>query len=183
MKVYGLLAAAVFVASIVAANYLTTRYGFVPVGFGLSTTAGTLTAGAALVVRDATQDLLGRLGVLVVIVIGAAVSFAISDPAISLASALAVLFSESANFAIYTPLRSRARYGDRRWSAAVVTADLTGAVVDTAAFLGVAFGWSAVQPALAGQLVGKAWAALLYLLIGWSVRRAVSRESVYAEGA
>lgn len=185
-RIVGLLPAAAFVSSIVTANWLTTHYGFISVDFGLlglTASAGTFAAGAALIVRDATQDLLGRLGVLAVIVIGAAVSFLVSAHAIAYASALAVLVAELANYAVYTPLRTKSHYGDRRWSAAVVVASVIGSIIDTTVFLGVAFGASAIVPALAGQLVGKAWATLGYLALGWMVRRALPRQPVYARGA
>ena len=162
----GCAAAAGLFAGIVAANYLTTRFGFVPVGFGLAATAGTFAAGVTLALRDAIQDTLGRKAVLAAIVAGSILSFAVADPAIALASAVAFLLAELLNFAVYTPIRERARFGDKRWAVAVASSNLVGAVVDTAVFIGIAFGASAIVPAMAGQLVGKAWATVLYLLIG-----------------
>lgn len=164
-------AALALLGSIVAANYLTTRYGFVPVGFGLTATAGTFAAGFALAARDAVQDLLGRRVMLAVILLGAALSYLVADPFIALASGAAFLLAEFVNFAIYTPLRARSALGDRGWAAAVVSSNLAGAVVDTVVFLAIAFGWAAVLPALAGQLVGKAWATLAYLAAGKAVAR------------
>lgn len=179
----GLVAAVSFIATIVLANYLTSRYGFVPVGFGLTATAGTFAAGIALALRDATQDALGRRAVAVVIVLGAALSFLVADPFIAIASAAAFLISELADFAIYTPLRARSRLGDRRWAGAVVVSNVVGAVVDTAIFLGIAFGAAAILPGIPGQLVGKSWATLAYLAVGWAVSRALLREPVNAGGA
>lgn len=153
-------------AGIVAANYATSRWGFVPVGFGLTATAGTFAAGFTIALRDGIQDSLGRRAVLVVIVSGTILSFAIADPAIAIASGAAFLLSELLNFAIYTPLRNRSKFGDRRWGGAVTASNLAGAVADTAIFVGIAFGWAAVLPAMLGQLVGKAWATLMYLVIG-----------------
>ncbi len=172
----GLGAAAVLMGSIVAANYLTTRYGFVPVGFGLMATAGTFAAGFALAARDAVQDLLGRRVMLAVLVAGAVLSYLVADPFIATASAAAFLLAELADFAVYHPLRRRSKLGDRRWAGAVVASNTVGAVVDTVVFLAIAFGWAAVLPALAGQLVGKAWATLAYLALG----KAASRERVAA---
>lgn len=180
---HGALAAVSFVATIVVANYLTTRFGFVPVGFGLAATAGTFAAGAALALRDATQDTLGRRGVLAVIVVGAALSFVLADPFIAVASAAAFLLSEVADFAVYTPLRAQSGLGDRRWALAVVASNVVGAVVDTVVFLAIAFGAAAVLPAVPGQMVGKAWATLAFLLVGWVVGRAVSRNRINREGA
>lgn len=182
-RVIGAAAAVGFIATILLANYLTTRFGFVPVGFGLTATAGTFAAGFALALRDAVQDALGRWAVLTAIVVGAGLSFLVADPFIALASAAAFLISELADFAIYTPLRRKSRLGDKRWAGAVIASNLVGAVVDTAIFLGIAFGAAAILPSIPGQLVGKSWATLAYLLIGVVVSRAVLRKSVHAEGA
>lgn len=179
----GFPAALAFVSAIILANVLTTRFGFISVGFGQVATAGTLAAGFALALRDATQDALGRGGVVAVIVGGAGLSFAAADPFIATASAVAFLLSELADFAIYTPLRRRSRLGDRRWAGAVVASNTAGAVIDTAVFLGIAFGAAAIAPGLLGQFVGKGWATLAYLAVGLAVSRAVLREPQHAEGA
>ena len=179
-RIIGPLSALGFVGSVIAANYVTTRYGFIPVGFGLTATAGTFAAGFALALRDATQDAWGRKAVLAVIVIGAGLSFLIADPFIALASAAAFLLSELADFAIYTPLRQRSTLGDRRWAVAVVASNTVGAIIDTAVFLGIAFGAAAIMPGMVGQFVGKGWATVIYLIAGWAVSRAVSRKSVNA---
>lgn len=174
----GYAAAGGFVASIVAANYVTTRYGFVPVGLGFTAAAGTYLAGLALGLRDVIQEGLGRTAVLVVILIGAAVSFAVADGRIALASGVAVLVSELADLAVYTPIRKRA------WPAAVLASNTVGAFVDTVVFLIVAgfFAWSAVP----GQMVGKVvWATLVPLGLIYAVRsaRAVPRHGLRPEGA
>lgn len=162
----GTVAIVIIVASILLANYVTTYYGFIPVGFGFQATAGTIFAGITLASRDAIQDLLGRAVVLGVILVGAALSFFVSAPEIAIASTVAFLFSELANFAVYTPIRERAKFGGRLWAAAVVSSNLVGAISDTVIFLGIAFGASAILPALPGQLVGKMWATVAYLLLG-----------------
>jgi uncharacterized PurR-regulated membrane protein YhhQ (DUF165 family) len=122
-------------------------------------------------------------GVLAAIAVAAVVSFAVADPFIAFASALAFLLSELADMLAYTPLRARSRLGDRRWTAAVVVSNLVGTVADTVVFLGVAFGAAAILPALPGQLVGKAWATVIFLAIGWVVGRALLREPQHARGA
>lgn len=172
-----------FLGTILAANWLTTSYGFVPVGFGLVATAGTFAAGVALAFRDAVHDLAGRRIVLALILVGAGLSFAIADPFIALASGVAFLISELADFAVYAPLRRRSRLGDRRWAAAVVSSNIAGALVDTAIFLGIAFGAAAILPAIPGQMVGKGWATVLYLAAGWVIARAVLRQPVLARRA
>src|SRR5690606_37394729 len=77
------------IATVVVANVLTTTLGFVDVGFGLTATAGTSVAGAALALRDGIQDILGKRVVIGAIVAGAILSFAMSAPFIALASAVA----------------------------------------------------------------------------------------------
>jgi len=140
-------AAAGFIATILAANFVTTQYGMVPVGFGLVATAGTYFAGLAFILRDLVQDQAGRLWVSALIVVGAALSFAVSAPAIALASGVAFLLSEAADFAVYTPLRKRG------YIKAAVASNIVGAVVDTVLFLTIA-GFPLSQ-AFAGQIVGK----------------------------
>jgi uncharacterized PurR-regulated membrane protein YhhQ (DUF165 family) len=142
------IAAAVgFIATILAANYVTTEYGMVPVGFGLVATAGTYFAGLAFILRDTVQDTSGRRAVLALIAAGAALSYAISDPFIATASAVAFLLSEGADFAVYTPLRKRG------YIRAAFASNLVGSVVDTIVFLTIA-GFP-LRQAFAGQLVGK----------------------------
>lgn len=63
-------AAFAFLATIVIANWLTTEYGFVAVGFGLTATAGTYAAGLALGFRDVLQDHAGRLWIFGTILAG-----------------------------------------------------------------------------------------------------------------
>lgn len=175
----GFAAAVGFIASIVLANYLTTRYGFVQVGLGFTAAAGTYAAGAALGLRDVVQDGLGRWAVLAVILIGAGLSFAVSDGRIALASGIAVLVSELADLAVYTPLRAR---GSRPLG--VLLSNTVGAFVDTIVFLTIAgfFAWSAVP----GQMVGKVvWATLVPLGLIYAVRsgRVVSRHGLRPESA
>ena len=169
----GLIAVAVLFGSMLAANYVTTDYGFVPIGFGLSATAGTFFAGFALAARDAINDAWGRPAVVAVILVGTLVSFTLSAPEIAIASAVAFLVAESLDFAAYVPLRKRAKFGDKKWALAVVASNIVGAIADTVVFLGIAFGAAAILPALPGQLVGKSYATVMYLLIGWAVARLV----------
>ncbi|MFK0288287.1 VUT family protein [Streptomyces sp. NPDC090499] len=172
----GLAAVAAYAAAITGANYLTSRYGLVHVGPGLVTTAGTYAAGAALLLRDVVQDLLGRTWVLAGIATGALLTWATS-PALAIASATAFLIAELADMAIYTPLRTRG------WAKAVLASNTVGAIVDTLLFLGLA-GFPITTAAVGGQLVGKlAWATLLPVAAVLTVRqarRAVSRNTVRA---
>lgn len=173
----GAVALTAYALAIVAANYLTTRYGMVPVGFGLITTAGTYAAGAALLLRDVVQDVCGWRWVLAGIAIGALLT-ALTSPSLAVASTVAFLLAESLDMAVYTPLR------DRGWARAALLSGLVGAVVDTYAFLALA-GFPITTQTVGGQLVGKAlWATALpvaAILAARTVRRAqVSRDSLGA---
>lgn len=169
----GYIAAAVFVAAIVLANVLTTRYGFVEVGLDLEATAGTFAAGLALGVRDLIGD---RRLMLAAVTIGALLSFAFADGRIALASFVAVLVSELADWQVYERVTA--------WPTAVLASNVVGAVVDTFLFLLIAgfFTWDAVP----GQLVGKVvWATLVPLGLIYAVRsaRAVHGDRLRPEGA
>jgi queuosine precursor transporter len=145
--VVGLAAAAGLLACILAANFVTSRYGVVPVGFGLMATAGTYFAGVTFVLRDSLQDAAGKVSTLGLIAVGAALSFFLADPFIALASAVAFLTSEVADLVVYTPLRKRG------YIRAAATSNVVGSFVDTIIFLTIA-GFP-ISDALAGQMVGK----------------------------
>ena len=136
-----------FIGCILAANYVTTRFGMVPVGFGLMATAGTYLAGITFILRDALQDAAGKVSTLAVIGLGAALSFLISDPFIALASAAAFGLAEVADLAVYSPLRKRG------YIRAAIASNIVGALVDTVVFLTIA-GFP-IAAALPGQVVGK----------------------------
>jgi uncharacterized PurR-regulated membrane protein YhhQ (DUF165 family) len=150
-----------YIAVIVLANWAISAFGVVPVGFGLIAPAGVYFAGLAFTLRDLVQEQLGRLWTVVAIVAGAAVSALIS-PQFALASGLAFLLSELADFAVYTPLRQR------HWLAAVTLSNTVGLIVDSALFLSLAFG---SLEFLAGQVVGKLWMTVLAVVLLWLWRR------------
>ncbi|MDT0608809.1 VUT family protein [Streptomyces lancefieldiae] len=171
-----LAAITAFVATIAAANWATTHYGLVPVGFGLTATAGTYAAGAALLLRDVVQDTAGPRWVFAGIAAGAVLTTVMS-PALAIASTVAFLLAELLDMAVYTPLRSRG------WARAALASGLVGAIVDTYAFLTLA-GFPITTHTVAGQLVGKAlWVTALpvaVVLATRMVRRAVHRHPVGA---
>src|SRR5436190_1007586 len=84
--------------------------------------------------------------------LGAALSGLLAPPALVIASATAFLISETADFAVYTPLARK------HFVAAVVLSGFFGLVVDSMVFLWLAFGSFEF---LAGQIVGKAWMIVL----------------------
>ena len=159
---------AAFAACIPAANWLIGHAGtfcvpdgpcLIPVAPGLMAPSGVLMVGLALVLRDLVQRRLGKAWSLAAIVAGAALSGVLAPPALVVASAVAFLLSELADFAVYTPLQRR------RLVLAVFASGLCGLVVDSVVFLWLAFG---SLDFLAGQVVGKAWMVVLSLpLIRW----------------
>jgi hypothetical protein len=78
-------------------------------------------------------------------------SILVAPPSLVVASGLAFLISEFADFAIYTPLQQR------RLMLAVVASSCLGLMVDSVVFLWLAFNSLAFLP---GQVVGKLWAVL-----------------------
>lgn len=176
MKRVGYVALIAYVATVWLANYFVTHVGhqafpggphLIPVGFGYEGPSGVLWVGAALVLRDAIQQHLGRASVVGAILVGAGLAYFVA-PALALASALAFLTSEALDFAVFTPLSDRDRL-----VAAVVVSNVVGAVTDTFLFLWVAFGsvtfWQ-------GQIIGKMWMTLpaaVYLLVSGENRRQV----------
>lgn len=151
---------ALYVATIWLANWALGRYGFVSIGFGLMAPAGVFFAGFALSFRDFLQEEGGRKLVVVAILCGAALAYTI-EPTFAVASAVAFLCSEFADFAVYTPLRESHRYG------ALVASNLVGAVVDSMLFLWLAFG---TLSGWFGLTVGKAYMIVPAILILWMIR-------------
>lgn len=164
-RTLGIIAVLGYIFTIVAANVAITVFGLVPVGLGLVAPAGVYFAGLAFTLRDGVQETLGRRWTVAAILVGAAISAAMSAQ-LALASGVAFLLSEAADFAVYTPLRRRS------WLAAVVASNTAGLLIDSALFLWLAFG---SLDFLAGQVVGKLWmtALAVALLLAW--RRASAR--------
>lgn len=150
----GWVAALLFVATVLAANWALQTFGVVTIFPGLQAPAGVFFVGVALILRDVVQETLGRLAVVACILAGAGLSYWVSDAvsipgghaSIAVASGAAFLLSELADFAVYTPLRERTLAGG------IVASQVAGAVVDSALFLWLAFGSLAL---FWGQFVGK----------------------------
>ena len=163
---------ALFALTIPAANWMIGHVGtvcppqnpcLVPVAPGLMAPSGVLMIGLALVLRDLVQRRLGLPAALGAIALGAALSALLAPPAVVVASATAFLLSELADLFVYTPLQRR------HFVLAVLLSSLVGLVVDSAAFLYLAFG---SLDFLLGQIVGKAWMVLLAIpLVQWLRRR------------
>jgi uncharacterized PurR-regulated membrane protein YhhQ (DUF165 family) len=159
----GLAALGGFIATIFAANWAITKYGIVPVGFGLAAPAGVYFVGLAFLFRDLAQRTLGRWPILPAIIVGAGLSYFVADGRIAVASGVAFLASETLDFGVYTLL-------ERRFAVAVVASNVVGAAVDSYLFLVIAFGSTAF---LAGQVVGKLWVTVLALPFVLGARKLV----------
>lgn len=170
-------ALALYVATVPAANWMIRNVGTVvlpdgthlaPVGFGLLAPSGVYAAGASFVARDVVQRAAGRKAALGAILLGTLLSVLVS-PRLALASGSAFLFSELADFAVYTPLQRR------RFVLAVFLSGIVGSVVDSLIFLSLA--GIPLGAALPGLLLGKFWVQLLGIpLAMWLRRRLPSAE-------
>jgi queuosine precursor transporter len=171
MKTVGVFAALLFIGTVWAANFAVKEWGIVPVGFGLEAPAGVYFVGLAFTLRDLVHRSLGRGFVVGCILCGAALSWLVEAntqipgglTSLAIASGLAFLVSESADLAVYEPLRKKS------WTPAVVGSNIAGIVTDSALFLWLAFGSLAF---FQGQVVGKAWMTLAALPVVILLRRA-----------
>ena len=167
-RTVGLISLILFILTIPAGNWVVMNVGtvcppdspcLIPVWPGIMSPSAVLFAGLALI-------LLGKRWTLVAIAAGAALSGVLSEPAIILGSTCAFLFSELADFAVYTPLR------ERHLTLAIVLSGLVGSIVDSVIFLSLAFG---SLDFIVGQVIGKFWMSLIAgaMIIMWrSTRRA-----------
>ena len=161
---YRLALAATFLGCIVAANVVTTHYGLVPIGFGLATTAGTFFAGLTFALRDELQEAGGRKWVAALILAGAILSYLVSAPFIAVASGVAFLLSELADWSVYSPLRSKGYVG------AALASNVVGAIVDTFLFLAIA-GFPITTGTVTGQVVVKVLITVPFVVAVWAGRR------------
>jgi len=171
-RIEGWIFLVLFCLTIPAANWMIGHVGtaclrdgpcVLPVAPGLMAPSGVVMIGAALVLRDLVQRRLGVRYGLAAILVGAVLSAALAPASLVIASTAAFLFSELADFAVYTPL------AQRRLVAAVAASSVAGLVIDSLVFLWLAFG---SLDFLEGQIVGKLWMVLLSLpLIAYLRRR------------
>lgn len=134
----------------------------IPVWWGLWAPSGVLWAGLAFTLRDLVHEQAGRAWVLGAILVGAVLSLAVSDPFVAAASATAFLFSELADFGVYSRLRARG------FLRAVAASNVVGSVVDSVLFLVVA-GFPLAL--LGGLVLGKVWMTVAAVVVLRAVRR------------
>jgi uncharacterized PurR-regulated membrane protein YhhQ (DUF165 family) len=174
-RIEGLAFLAAYAASIPVANWMIGHIGtvcppdspcLIPVAPGLMAPSGVVMIGMALVLRDLVQRRLGKAWGLAAVLAGAVLSTLVAPPALAIASGTAFLISELADFAVYTPLQRRGLV------LAVVASSTVGLVIDSLAFLWLAFGDLSF---LAGQVIGKGWMVLLSIPIIWLIRERDNR--------
>lgn len=174
----GVLALIGFGLCIPAANWLIGHAGtycapdgpcLVPVAPGVMAPSGVLIIGLALVLRDLVQRRLGVGWAAGAVLAGAALSALLAPPALVVASAVAFFLSEMADLGVYTPLQKRGLV------LAVAASGAVGLVVDSVAFLWLAFG---SLDFLAGQVIGKAWMVVLALPFVHLLRRRDERRGI-----
>lgn len=167
----GLFTLVLFILTIPLGNWVVMNVGLVcdpkgpcliPVWPGVWSPSAVMLAGLALVLRDAVQSLLGNLWTVAAILAGAVLSAVLAEPSVVLGSTAAFLFSELADFAVYTPMRKRLP------STAVIVSGLVGSAVDSMIFLTLAFG---SLDYLFGQVLGKFWMSLAGGLVLWLWRQ------------
>ena len=161
----------VYIGSIWLANFFIMNIGtqyepngphVIPVGFGFEAPSGVLWVGVALVARDFVQRVFGKKIAIVAMLVGAALSYFVA-PSLALASAAAFLLSETADFAVYTPMIERGYT-----ALAVLASGTVGLVVDTFVFLSLAFGNLAFWQ---GQVLGKFEVTAVAALLVWLLHR------------
>ncbi len=144
-----------YIATIPAANWMIGNVGtfcvpngpcLIPILPGIEAPSGVLMIGLALVLRDAVHETLGAKWSLTGILIGAALSYALADPFIAVASLAAFAVSELSDFAVYAKLRKKSK------SLAVALSGVVGSVIDSVVFLWIAFSSLAH---IEGQILGK----------------------------
>lgn len=183
-NVKGWLFGLLFILTIPVSNWVVMNVGLVctadgpcvvPVWPGIMAPSGVLLAGLALVLRDGVHHFLGTRWAFYCIIAGTILSAFLSEPNLVVASAVAFLFSETADLIVYTPLR-------RRFPAwAIVASGFAGSVVDSLLFLTIAFG---DLNYIVGQVLGKfemsVLAAVLIIMLRLVRTGSTSAETVPA---
>jgi queuosine precursor transporter len=162
---------AAYALSIYLANWLLFSVGSpagdgvrtIPVWPGVEAPSGVLAAGATFTLRDAVQRTSGLPASLIAVILGSLLTTVIS-PSAGFASGASFLIAEVLDLGVYTRLR-------RRFYLAVGASNVVGAVVDSLAFLTLAFGWTTAVAFAAPSALGKLEASLVTLGVLGLARR------------
>lgn len=172
MNVVSWVVFGVYLATIPAANWMIGNVGtqfdadgphLIPVLPGVFAPSGVLMIGVALFLRDEVQRRLGTRWAFGAVAVGVAISWVLASPFLALASAVAFLVSETLDLLVYTPLKARGWH-----PAAVFASGTVGSVVDSVAFLLLAFGSLAH---VEGQIIGKVLITAVAAVAVWAAER------------
>jgi hypothetical protein len=151
----------VYVMMIPAMNWGAQYFPTMAFKDGGNFSALSIVVGLILVVRDFAQREIGHW-VFIPLLIGAGLSYILSDPILAIASALAFIIGESVDWAVYT-------FTKRPLSSRILISSAFSVPVDTAVFL---YGWNMLNPGVAhistfaGMIISKMLAAYaIYILI------------------
>lgn len=123
---------------------------------------GVYFAGLVFAIRDALHETSNKYWILGAIIVGAIVSYSLEDGGkIAVASGSAFLFSELADFAVYSPVRAKGKIK------ALLASNAVGLVADSTLFLYLAFG---SLEFLSGQVVAKAYMTAGVILLMFAYR-------------
>lgn len=162
----------VYIGSIVLANWMTSRFGLVPVGFGLLVTAGTFAAGFALLARDFVHRYGNAVWAIAAIGVGIVLSWFLASPVLAIASAAAFAISELIDLGVFVWIRPRG------FVPSVLTSNAISAPIDTVVFLFLA-GFPLTWTVILGQYIGKMfWATIVPICIYVLVVRYLTRPRV-----
>lgn len=151
--VFGLL----YVFSIVAANLLISLFGVFCL-YNICVPAGALMVGATFTLRDRTQQEVGKYSCWYWMLLAAAITSIFSGE-VALASTIAFLLSESADWVVFT----YSKYSPRKRS---ILSNIIGIPVDSFVFVPLIFGWD--YKIILGQIIVKIIASFAFL---WAVKR------------
>lgn len=135
-----------YVAAIPATNWAFSYVGVQPIpGTDQVWHPLAILVGLWLVLRDFAHRELGDRWVMAPIVVGMALSYALSSPRIATASAVAFLASELVDYAVF-------RWTRRPLATRVLLSSAASVPVDSVLFYVIAFGWAAVNPLSLGVM-------------------------------
>ena len=154
----------IYIALIVAVNWGFTVVPLVGLPGGEKWPPMSLVVGFVFVARDFAQREVGHRVILAMLAAGA-VSYVMASPAVALASVVAFLLSEFADWAVYT-------FTGRRFSERILISSAIATPIDSVAFLALIghLSVSGVVAMTASKMLGA-------LLVWWLVRR---REQAHA---
>jgi len=147
-----------YVVLIVAVNYAFTVVPLVKLPDGTMWPPVALLVGFIFVARDFAQREVGHK-VLLAMLVGVAISYFMASPFVAIASAVAFLISELADWAVYT-------YTKRPLSQRILFSSLLGAPIDSAVFLGIL---SLLTPV--GIFAMSASKIIGALIVWWMIRK------------